>query len=374
MRKTRRGRRPKHRVQLSRRQRKELWEVSRQRVRPYREVLRAKIILALDQDPCVVAVAKRLDVDVKTVRRWRDRFVEEGCIEALNDEPRSGKPPRIGLLTRCELLSMACASPSDFGEVSRAIWTIDSLLDGFRSHHPEMAISRTSVLRILNEAEIRPHRVRMWLHSPDPQFKKKVRRICRLYLRPPRDAVVLCIDEKTGMQALGRKHPFQPASPRHEARLDCEYVRHGTRTLLAALNPHTGDVYAEVRKRRTADDLLEFMEAVARRYPKKKKIYVIWDNLNIHLDGKDRRWKRFNRRHGNRFRFVYTPFHASWVNQVEMFFSIVQKRVLRYGVFNSAKELEVALLRFIHLWNKQEAHPFCWTFKGYPLESSPKAA
>jgi transposase len=172
--------------------------------------------------------------------------------------------------------------------------------------------------------------------------------------------------EKTGMQALGRKHPFQQAALRRARRLDCEYIRHGTRTLLAALNPHTGDVYAEVRATRKADDLVGFMEAVARRYPR-KKIYVIWDSLNIHGDGKDRRWQRFNRRHRNRFRFVYTPFHASWVNQVEMFFSVVQKRVLRYGVFNSAKELQHALLRFIHQWNHREAHPFRWTFKGYPL-------
>jgi transposase len=234
-------------------------------------------------------------------------------------------------------------------------------------------MSRTSVLRILNEAEIRPHRVRMWLHSPDPEFKEKVRRICRLYLHPPRDAVVLCIDEKTGIQALGRKHPLQHASPGRAGRLDCEYVRHGTRTLFTALNPHTGKAYAEVRTSRKADDILDFMEAVARRY-RRKKIYVIWDNLNIHHNGKTRRWRRFNRRHRNRFRFVYTPLHASWVNQVEIFFSIVQKRVLRYGVFNSARELEVALLHFVQHWNRHEAHPFRWTFKGYPLQSSSMAA
>lgn len=371
--KKRRGVPPKLRLKLTAAQRQGLEEIARRYAGPHREVVRARILLALDMDPCVSVVARRLNIDVKTVRRWRDRFVRNRCVQALRDEPRPGRPPEIGLLSRFELISMACANPSDFGEVSREVWTIDSLLDSFRRRHPGTGISRTSVLRILNDAEIRPHHVRMWLHSPDPEFKEKVRRICRLYLHPPRDAVVLCIDEKTGIQALGRKHPLRHASPGRVGRLDCEYVRHGTRTLLAAFNPHIGRVYAEVRTRRKADDLLDFMAAVARRYPK-KKIYVIWDNLNIHYDGKTRRWQRFNRRHGNRFRFVYTPFHASWVNQVEIFFGIVQKRVLRYGVFNSARQLQVALLRFVDHWNRHEAHPFHWTFKGYPLQSSAKAA
>ncbi len=268
MQEERRGRRPRP-VRLTARERKQLLEIAGQYGRPYREVLRARILLVLERDPCVSAAARRLEVDVKTVRRWRDRFVEKRHKEALRDKPRSGRPPQIGLLSRCELLSMACGRPSDFGERTR----------------------------------------------------DKVKRICRLYLRPPRDGVVLCIDEK----------------------------------------------------RRKTVDILDFMEAVARRYPR-KKIYVIWDNLNIHRDGKHQRWNQFNRRHGNRFRFFYTPIHASWVNQVEIFFGIVQKRVLRYGVFNSARELEGALRRFIRHWNHHEAHPFRWTFKGYPLQSTSTAA
>ena len=326
MQEERRGRRPRP-VRLTARERKQLLEIAGQYGRPYREVLRARILLVLERDPCVSAAARRLEVDVKTVRRWRDRFVEKRHKEALRDKPRSGRPPQIGLLSRCELLSMACGRPSDFGERTRDVWTIDSLLERFRRRRSRPSMSRTSVIRILSEAEIRPHRVRMWLHSPDPEFRPKVKRICRLYLRPPRDGVVLCIDEKSGMQALGRKHDLRLASRGRSGRHDCEYVRHGTRTLFAAFNPHTGDVYSEVRKRRKTVDILDFMEAVARRYPR-KKIYVIWDNLNIHRDGKHQRWNQFNRRHGNRFRFFYTPIHASWVNQVEIFFGIVQKRVL----------------------------------------------
>ncbi len=278
MQEERRGRRPRP-VRLTARERKQLLEIAGQYGRPYREVLRARILLVLERDPCVSAAARRLEVDVKTVRRWRGRFVEKRHKEALRDKPRSGRPPQIGLLSRCELLSMACGRPSDFGERTRDVWTIDALLVRFRRRRSRPSMSRTSVIRILSEAEIRPHRVRMWLHSPDPEFRPKVKRICRLYLRPPRDGVVLCIDEKSGMQALGRKHDLRLASRGRSGRHDCEYVRHGTRTLFAAFNPHTGDVYSEVRKRRKTVDILDFMEAVARRYPR-KKIYVIWDNLN----------------------------------------------------------------------------------------------
>ncbi len=285
MQEERRGRRPRP-VRLTARERKQLLEIAGQYGRPYREVLRARILLVLERDPCVSAAARRLEVDVKTVRRWRDRFVEKRHKEALRDKPRSGRPPQIGLLSRCELLSMACGRPSDFGERTRDVWTIDSLLERFRRRRSRPSMSRTSVIRILSEAEIRPHRVRMWLHSPDPEFRPKVKRICRLYLRPPRDGVVLCIDEKSGMQALGRKHDLRLASRGRSGRYDCEYVRHGTRTLFAAFNPHTDDVYSEVRKRRKTVDILDFMEAVARRYPR-KKIYVIWDNLNVMANTND---------------------------------------------------------------------------------------
>ncbi len=285
MQEERRGRRPRP-VRLTARERKQLLVIAGQYGRPYREVLRARILLVLERDPCVSAAARRLEVDVKTVRRWRDRFVEKRHKEALRDKPRSGRPPQIGLLSRCELLSMACGRPSDFGERTRDVWTIDSLLERFRRRRSRPSMSRTSVIRILSEAEIRPHRVRMWLHSPDPEFRPKVKRICRLYLRPPRDGVVLCIDEKSGMQALGRKHDLRLASRGRSGRHDCEYVRHGTRTLFAAFNPHTGDVYSEVRKRRKTVDILDFMEAVARRYPR-KKIYVIWDNLNVMANTND---------------------------------------------------------------------------------------
>ena len=237
----------------------------------------------------------------------------------------------------------------------------------------DVEISRTAVIRILSQAEIRPHRIKMWCHSPDPDFREKVTDICDLYRNPPAGSIVLCVDEKTGMQALGRKHPDRQPQPGQNARQDYEYVRNGTRKLLAVFNPHTGEVYGQVRASRTAADLLEVMEEVAKRHPG-VQIHVVWDNLNIHHDGPSKRWSKFNRRHGGRFHFHYTPIHASWVNQIEIFFGILQRRVLRHGVFNSLEDLDRAVEAFIEHWNRREAHPFRWTFKGYPLQRDAKAA
>jgi transposase len=225
-------------------------------------------------------------------------------------------------------------------------------------------MSRTSVVRILSAKELRPHRVKMWLHSPAPQFREKVTDICDLYREPPPGAVVLCVDEKTGMQALGRKHPVRGPEAGRDRRMDYEYVRNGTRKLLAAFDPHSGELYAEAREGRTAEDILQFMEEIAAIYPD-KEVHIVWDNLNIHHDGPDKRWTEFNARHGGRFHFHYTPVHASWVNQVELFFGIMQKWVLRHGVFDSLEALDEAVIGFIDHWNEHERHPFKWTFKGY---------
>jgi transposase len=327
--------------------------------------MRAKIILALARDPCVVAAAGSLGIDPKTVRYWRDRFRREGR-KGLGTRPRSGRPVSIDMVSRCQIIGMACGKPEDFQVEFRSVWTLDSLLDTYRKQNLELApLSRTTVVRLLNQEGIRPHRMRVWLHSPDPQFREKVTEICGLYLSPPPGAVVLCIDEKTGMQALSRKHPTRQPAPGRDGRVDFEYKRHGTVTLLAAFNPHTGEVFGRTPPNRKAPALIAFMEAVAERWPE-VEIHVVWDNLNTHLDGPDKRWTQFNWRHGDRFHFHYTPIHASWVNQVENVFSVLDRRVWRYWVHHSKKELAARVMGFIAHWNVNERHPFNWKFQGYP--------
>ena len=339
----------------------ELWEqldrISRSSSAEYRLVERARIVLRAATGEASHSIARSLGVDIKTVRLWRRRFARRPKMATLDDAPRSGRPPRIPLYVRCELVKIACDRPEE--SRFRDVWSRGSLADrlwqetGFR-------LSRSEVGRIVEEAELRPHRIRLWLHSPDPEFRPRVRRCCHLYHSPPPGSTVLCIDEKTCIQALERLRRLGPPRPGREGRKEFEYIRHGTRCLLAAFDVRTGKVFGQVRKRRTAKDLAAFMDAVARRYPT-GDVYVIWDNLNTHCG---EAWERFNERHGGRFHFVYTPKHASWVNQVEIWFSILQRRILKYGDFPTAEDMVSKVTGFISHWNRVEAHPFRWTFRG----------
>jgi transposase len=264
------------------------------------------------------------------------------------------------MFVRLELIKLACDRPADCKVPFREIWTIGALRDALK-RTTRWTLSRTEIRRILAVEEIRPHHVRLWLHSPDPMFRKKVRAICDVYLtRPAPGDVVLCVDEKTGMQALEHKYPFKQAGRRAAGRREFEYIRHGTRTLFAAFNPHTGEVIGECTERRGADDLLAFMERVAGRHPT-GKVTIVWDNLNTHHGA---RWDEFNRQHGGRFRFVYTPIHASWVNQVEIWFGILSRRILKHASFKNAEQLVRQVMGFVAHWNRHEAHPFRWTFRG----------
>lgn len=348
------------RIVLRRRLRRSLETIARSSRAPHARVVRARIALLAAEGHRNAEVARRLGCDVKTVRKWRGRVAARPQVASLEDDLRVGRPPTVPVLARLELVKLACARPAASKAPFRQVWSADALRVALE-RTTGFQLSTSEVRRTLRDEEIRPHRMRVWLHSPDPDFAPKVRRICDLYLTAPaHDEIVLCIDEKTGMQALERKHPSQLPGVGQVGRYEFEYVRKGTRTLIAAFDPHTGEVFGRCSRRRKAADLLRFMEAVAKRYPR-KRVTIVWDNLNIHSGP---RWEAFNRRHGNRFRFVYTPLHASWVNQVEIWFSILARRVLRYGSFSSATELTSAVRAFIAHWNAHEAHPFRWTFRG----------
>lgn len=334
----------------------------------YRLRLRATIVWQrLVAGEPTTDVADAWHVTVKTVNKWCGRYLAEG-IEGLRDRRRSGAPSRFTIGQRCEVVAIACDDPVNYGHPEGTRWTLDLLTATASAHVDGPAMSRTSIHRALTEVDLRPHKIRMWLHSRDPLFKEKVNDVVGLYLEPPADAVVLSVDEKTSIQALERPQG-KPATPGQPGRQEFEYVRHGVTSLMAAFNVQSGEVLHRLGPTRTADDLLALMEQVAEHYRDAKKIVVIWDNLNIHLDGSTRRWSDFNARHGNRFEFHYTPIHASWVNQVEVFFSILQKACLRRRSFRSVAELEAALAHFIDRWNKIDGHPFNWTFRGYPLQS-----
>jgi transposase len=296
-------------------------------------VIRAQIVLLCARGLSNAEIAQSVGCSERTARKWRGRFAQAPTLDTLKDRPRSGRPAVVPVATRCEVVKLACQRPEGSKARFRDVWTLGSLRQALREE-TGWELSRSEIRRILQ--------------------------ICQLYVEPPAGATVLCIDEKSGIQALERRYPSQSPRRGEPGRFEFEYRRHGTRTLLAAFDTRTGQVFGHCGASRKESDLLAFMEAVAERYPK-GPVYVIWDNLNIHHG---QRWEVFNQRHMGRFHFVYTPLHASWVNQIEIWFGILQRRILRYGSFSSPEELEAAVLGFVDSWNAFEAHPWKWTFRG----------
>lgn len=340
----------------------------------HRLKFRATIIWKLQHEgQSVQEVAVNLRTSTKTVRKWRDRFAKSGS-DGLLDAPRSGAPCKFHVTQRCELLAIACDKPENYDFEGATYWTCDRLtVAAQRIEGPPM--SRSSVARTLSQNCLRPHKMNMWLHSPDPQFKEKVNDIVGLYTTPPEaGTIVISVDEKTGMQATEQKYPMKLPSPRTAGRKEYEYIRHGTQTLIAGFSIAEGEVFAVCGDTRTAEDLNAFMEQLAAKYCDYKKIVIVWDNLNIHKDGPSGRWTTFNERHGNKFEFHYTPIHASWVNQIEIFFSIIQKRCLKHASFTSKEDLREKVLSFIARWNSGEGHPFNWSFRGYPMQDKEQEA
>lgn len=349
-----------------------------------RDAARAAIILACAGGGSAAAIAARTGLPIRRVERWRGRFLKKR-LDGLGDLRRRGHAPKFSSVTRCEIIALACdpigkkstrkdaKGREKYTPITR---TIEQIRQEAIDRGIVSAIGRTTVQRILSRGQVRPHLVRGWLHSPDPQFRERVNEICDLYVNPPPGTTVLCIDEMTGVQALEHRFPdhWGPGRPRGCPRREWEYTRHGTQAVIAAFDVRTGKVVATCGATRKGRDLERFMRKVAAEYPD-GTVHVIWDNLNIHFDGPTRRWSRFNRRHGGgRFVFHYTPKHASWVNQIEMFFSIVHRQCLRDGDFHSVDELRAAVLGFVGNWNDTRAHPFRWTFTGYPLHDEDRLA
>jgi transposase len=357
---------------VSKRTREKLERAARATALEHRLVMRAQLALLLVDGFGNAEIARRLGKSDRWVYKWRERFAKRPKLSTLSDSPRSGRPATIPVEARCEVLRLACERPKAPPKAPKAsfrdVWTYDSLQQAAEATGAKM--SRSEVYRTLHDRKLRPAKIQMWLNSQDPEFRTKARRVCRLYLHPPKGAHVLSIDEKTGMQALERGHPDRLARPGRPMRREYEYIRHGTSTLIAAFDVKTGKVCGVCGQTREADDLMEFMEEIARSIPH-GPVYVIWDNLNIHHG---ERWEEFNARHGRRFHFVYTPIHASWLNQIEIWFGILHKRVLKYGSFASVQQLIDKVCGFIQHWNDFEAHPFKWKFRGFRTKSDLRQA
>jgi transposase len=325
-----------------------------------RDVFRARIALMANRGDATEAIAERLHTTAQTVSLWRGRVGRSG-LEGLVEQARSGRPRRITPAERLQVISLAC-EPAEVG--ARSTPTLDELVERTVERGVVSQISRSHLHRILVAGDLRPHRIHQWLHSPDPAFREKVNVICDLYRKAPKGSVVLSIDEKTSIQAVERKHLDRPPLPGRIRRQEFEYVRHGTQTLIAALDVHTGHTLSTCGETRTQTDLLAFMEQVAAAYPA-RAIHVIWDNLNTHRSGV---WAEFNERHGKRFRFHFTPIHASWVNQVELLFGVYTRRALRNASHTSKAHLKARTEAFFDERN-QDPKPFKWSFRGFNLQT-----
>jgi len=308
---------------------------------PQSLALRAGVVLRASEGESNQQIAWGLGLPQITVSKWRRRFVACG-LDGLRDAPRSGRPVKHGAEVWQKVQHRVCQQPK-----FQSRWSVRTLAR-------EVGLPSSTVHSMLRASGLQPHRLRSFTFSPDPDFEAKLLDIVGLYLNPPEKALVLCVDEKTGIQALDRTQPLLPLRTKHPRSWTNEYVRHGTHTLLAALEIATGKVLGEV-KRRTSVNFLRFMTQVVRHYPE-RELHVILDNLNIHKSAAAQRWLQ---RHP-RVHFHHTPTHASWVNLAECFFSILTRRGLQQSVHRSRRELKEYLLQFIDHYN-QTCSPFVWT-------------
>ncbi len=306
-----------------------------------RTALRARIILRAAEGVANVAIADDLGISVPTVGLWRTRFKERG-LDGLADGPRTGRPAIYGREIRERVLATTLSPPEGATQ-----WSTRRLAKA-------VGVSPNTILRIWREGRLRPHRTETFKFSRDPELVAKVTDVVGLYLAPPERAVVLSVDEKTQIQALDRTQPMLPMKPGQIERHTHDYKRNGTASLFAALEVATGTVTNEARERHTGADFLAFLHLLARTYPS-GEVHVILDNVSTHKTPGVGRWLRRHRR----FHFHFTPTSASWLNQVETWFSILTRQALRRASFESVRALVAAIERFTREWNTG-ASPFAW--------------
>lgn len=329
-------------IRLGKRQKSAL-EVMTRRTASKRESQRAEIILDYASGMNKSEISRKHQLHRGQVIEWIDRFSKKG-VDGLKELPGRGRPEEYSSAQKQQVVERVCTAPPK--GLSR--WTVRALAT-------ELKMDKDKVHRVLEEHDLHPHRLRTFNFSPDPDFEDKLLEVVGLYMKPPRNAVVLCVDEKTGIQALDRTQPLLPLRAGKPQAWTNEYVRHGTRTMLAALEVKTGKVTAWVNKTRKTEDFIVFMDRVVKAYPD-RRLCVVLDNLNTHNGEPAQNWLK---RHP-KVSFHFTPTHASWVNLIECFFSILTKQGLQQSVHRSAKELERFLKDYIKQYN-EKCGPFTWT-------------
>ena len=312
---------------------------------PQSLVERARIILLTGSGQHVEQVAETLSTTTRKVYRWRKRFKDLG-LAGLRDCPRPGQPKKLSEAKVKEILDLTVSRiPHEATH-----WSV-------RLMAKAAGVSNWQVSRIWEASDLKPHRIKNFKISNDPDFAEKVIDVVGLYMNPPDNAVVLSVDEKTQIQALDRTQPMLQLRPGQVERRTHDYKRNGTTNLYAAFNILTGEVMGRVTKRHRAKEFLAFLRQIERANPKNLDLHIILDNSSTHKTEEVKKWLAKH----PRIQLHFTPTSASWLNAVENWFSSLERRALHRGVFTSVKELRDEIHRYIRVHNTRNAKPFCWT-------------
>jgi len=308
-------------------------------------VLRARIILLSGAGEAVEAVATSVGASTKAVYKWRNRFKASG-LDGLSDQPRSGQPKKLSEQKIKEVLRLTVERiPHEATH-----WSV-------RLMAKYAGVTTWHVRQVWEAADLKPHRIKSFKISNDPQFAEKVVDVVGLYMNPPDNAVVLSVDEKTQIQALDRTQPMLQLRPGQIERRTHDYKRNGTMSLYAAFDILTGEVLGRVTKRHRAKEFLDFLRQIERSTAKELALHIILDNSSTHKTAEVQKWLAGH----PRITLHFTPTSASWLNAVEGWFSQLERRSIYRGVFSSVEELRDEIHRFIKVHNARSAKPFTWT-------------
>ena len=336
--------RPKAELILSDDEREQLQSWARRRKTSQALALRSRIVLECARGAENNAVAERLAVTPQTVSKWRNRFVTMR-LDGLTDAPRTGKPRTIeDEQVEAVIIRTLESTPKDATH-----WSTRSMAN-------EMGLSQSAISRIWRAFGLQPHRQETFKLSTDPLFVEKTRDIVGLYLDPPVKAMVLCVDEKSQIQALDRTQPILPLAPGIPERRTHDYMRHGTTSLFAALDVATGKVIGQLHRRHPSQEFLKFLRTIDASVPADLDIHLIMDNYGTHKTPAVQRWFA---RHP-RFHVHFTPTSASWLNQVERWFAALTQKQIRRGTHRSTQQLETAIRAYLEIYN-ENPKPFVWS-------------
>jgi transposase len=335
--------------------RTELERRARSKAEPARVAQRARIVLLAEQGLTGPQIAERVGCTEPTVITWRRRYAESG-LAGLEDAHRPGGPVTVMTLevTAEVLAATVTPPPQALRDRGRTHWSARRLAD-WLARHRGIRVSHDSIAALWRRFCLAPHRVEGFKFSTDPELEAKIRDVVGLYLDAPKGAVVVCLDEKSQIQALDRTQPILPMRPGQVERQTHDYVRNGTTTLFAALEVATGRVEQACLPRHRHQEFLSFLKQVAKAYPR-QKLHLVCDNYATHKHPTVKAWLA---RHP-RITLHFTPTSGSWLNLVEIFFGIITRQAIRRGTFSSVRELIEAITAFIDGWNER-CEPFVWT-------------